>query len=132
MGREVRPSRSEGETSGNLMIWENGSSAARTKSGLNGEVAEESNADSEKFVGTRPSKMIGAFEAVDGPKREIGLAVDKRKVEKSETSGSLEVSIVEKSGRRDWFAMRTMVRGLYPFGRLGFLPRLRGYTDTSA
>lgn len=102
MGREVRPSKSEGGMSGNSMIWENGSSAARTNSGLNGEVEAESNADWEKFVGTRPSQMIGAFAAADGSKGGIGLAVDKRKEEKSETSGSVEVSIVERSGRRDW------------------------------
>jgi hypothetical protein len=88
------------------MIWENGTSAARTNSGLNGEVDAESNADWEKFVGIRPSQMIWAFAAAVGPKGGMGLAVDKRKGKKREKSGSLEVSIiVERRGRRDWFVM---------------------------
>jgi len=103
MGREVLPSKSEGGTLGNSMSWENGSSAARTNWELNGEVESESNAELEKFVGMRPSKMIRAFETASCPKGGMGLAVDKRKGKTKEMSGSLEVSIiVERSGRRDW------------------------------
>ena len=94
MGREVWPSKSEGGTSGNSMILENDSFVARTKSGLKGEVEAESNANLEKFVGMRPSQMIWDFAAVGCSWVGSGLAVDKRKEEKSERSGSLQVSIV--------------------------------------
>ena len=109
------------------MIWENGSSVARTKFGLNGEVDAESKADLEKLVGTRPSQMTGAFAASRRSKGGIGLAVDKSTEEKSEMSGNLEENIVEKSGRRDWFAT-TKTSGayiyIYRLGRLVFLTRL--------
>ena len=102
MAREVSPSKSEGGTSGNSMIWENVKFSPRTNSGLNGEVEAESNPDLLKFVGMRPSKMIWAFEMGFGGEDGIGLAADRRKGKKSEKSGSLEVSIVvEMSGRRD-------------------------------
>jgi hypothetical protein len=121
MGREVLPSKSESGTSGNSRIWEKDWEVARTKVGLNGEVEAESNADLEKFRETRPSQIIGAFEGARGPKGGIGLAVDKKKEEKSEKSGNFEVNIVERSGRRDWFVMTSLSEVYIDLGDPDFL-----------